>query len=102
MVDARYLNLIDQVARHIRLIDRPFGGLQVYSSSETGSYSFLGQLITTGDFFQLPPCNSEGMPPLFAFRSDAWLRVTQLFIHLRMVHRQADPGTPLLWSTVYI
>lgn len=30
MVDARYLNLIDQVARRIRFIDRPFGGLQVH------------------------------------------------------------------------
>ena len=96
MVDARYLNLIDQVARRVRFVERPFGGLQVHSSSETAFHSFFGQLITTGDFFQLPPCNSESKPPMFAFDSNAWLRVMQWFIHLRTVHRQADPGTALL------
>lgn len=94
MVDARFLDLIDQVARRIRFVERPFGGLQVRSSSETSFLSFFGQLISTGDFFQLPPCNSENMPPLFAFHSKAWVRVTQRFIYLKSVHRQADPGMP--------
>lgn len=40
MLPAWFFDLLDQVIRHVRRVDEPFGGLQ---------------LVACGDFFQLPP-----------------------------------------------
>ena len=40
MLPAWFFDLLDQVLRHVRHVDEPFGGLQ---------------LVLSGDFFQLPP-----------------------------------------------
>jgi ATP-dependent exoDNAse (exonuclease V) alpha subunit len=40
MLPAWFFDLLDQVLRHVRRVDEPFGGLQ---------------LVVSGDFFQLPP-----------------------------------------------
>ncbi|KAF8418658.1 hypothetical protein L210DRAFT_852513, partial [Boletus edulis BED1] len=77
MIDARYLDLLDAVARQIKGNDRPYGGIQ---------------LITTGDFFQLPPVESTAHHgSLLPFQSAAWVRATQRCISLKEVHRQAEP-----------
>lgn len=40
MLPAWFFDLLDQVLRHVRHVDKPFGGIQ---------------LVISGDFFQLPP-----------------------------------------------
>lgn len=54
MVDGVYFEKIEEVARHIRKNDKPFGGIQ---------------LILCGDFLQLPPVSkpAPGMNVLYQF-----------------------------------
>ena len=52
MLGANYIDLIDIVARRIRGINSPFGGIQV---------------VASGDFLQLPPVNDS-----FCFESPCW------------------------------
>ncbi|AAS52914.1 AER233Cp [Eremothecium gossypii ATCC 10895] len=79
MVDARFLDKLDYVARQLRgKPDAVFGGIQ---------------LVFTGDFFQLPPvtdrsAGNEG--PLFCFESRAWQQGIQKTLCLSQVFRQQD------------
>ena len=58
MLHAKQLNLVNQVLKHVRKNDNPFGGIQV---------------VVAGDFFQLPPIGSKGESnrDKFAFMSEA-------------------------------
>ena len=56
MMTPELFEKLDQVARKIRGVNTPFGGLQ---------------LILVGDFFQLPPVTLEGEVP-FVFESPLW------------------------------
>jgi hypothetical protein len=52
------LDLVDQVLRHVRKSELPFGGMQV---------------VLCGDFFQLPPVSGYGEPePKFVYHSRVW------------------------------
>lgn len=77
MLDAKRLDLVDQVAQKIRRDPRPFGGLQV---------------IVSGDFFQLPPVAKGGRnaAPNFAFRSAVWKTKTFTVCYLEQQYRQLD------------
>ncbi|CDR46033.1 CYFA0S21e01288g1_1 [Cyberlindnera fabianii] len=75
MLDGNFLDKLDQVARGVREVDLPFGGIQV---------------VLTGDFFQLPPVpNKQGPPVTFCFDCNAW-RFIQHKVLLHKVFRQAD------------
>lgn len=84
MIDSKYFDKIESVARYIRKNDKPFGGIQ---------------LILCGDFFQLPPIikkdggqnNMNNNDKRFCFQSIAWEKCIQHVYELNQVHRQNDP-----------
>ena len=75
MLHAKQLNAVNQVLKHMRQNDKPFGGIQV---------------VVAGDFFQLPPVGSRGESnrEKFAFMSDAWLEAGFKICYLTEQHRQ--------------
>ena len=72
MLDLEILEFIDKVARIIRNINLPFGGIQV---------------VFVGDFYQLPPVNSETK---FSFESKLWNNIIDYSIILKKSYRQTD------------
>ncbi len=79
MLHAKQLTLVDQVLKHVRHSDAPFGGIQ---------------LVVAGDFFQLPPVGnrSESNRDKFAFMSPAWLEANLKICYLSEQHRQQTDG----------
>ncbi|KAG8229872.1 hypothetical protein J437_LFUL008262 [Ladona fulva] len=91
MVDGKFFEKLERVARAVRGCDKPFGGIQ---------------LILCGDFFQLPPVSKEYSaksrkgnnhfeeehegPATFCFQSEAWDRCELQTFELQQVHRQKD------------
>ncbi|KAL0099689.1 hypothetical protein PUN28_019828 [Cardiocondyla obscurior] len=75
MVDSDFFDKIEEVARHVRRTDRPFGGIQ---------------LILCGDFFQLPPVSKTDDTAKFCFQSEAWQKCVHFNFELQTVHRQKD------------
>ena len=76
MLHAKQLNAVNQVLKHMRQSEEPFGGIQV---------------VVAGDFFQLPPVGNRGETnrEKFAFMSDAWLEAgLAKFAYLSEQHRQ--------------
>lgn len=70
------LDLVDEIAREVREIDQPFGGIQV---------------VLCGDFFQLPPVNRAGSRQGgFVVRSRAWAALNPTICYLSSQHRQDD------------
>jgi ATP-dependent DNA helicase PIF1 len=70
------LDLIDEICRHMKNMDKPFGGMQV---------------ILCGDFFQLPPIARFGEPAaLFAYQSEIWKTANFKICYLEEQHRQTD------------
>lgn len=70
------LDMVDQVARKVRRIDEPFGGIQV---------------ILCGDFFQLPPVSRSDEPPSsFVVNSEVWQMLEPVVCYLKEQHRQDD------------
>lgn len=70
------LDLIDQVLKHVRKSDKPFGGLQV---------------VLCGDFFQLPPVSGYGSREThFIYRSKAWHEGKFTVCYLSENYRQVD------------
>ena len=70
------LDMIEQITRHVREVDEPFGGLQV---------------VLCGDFFQLPPV-SRGDQPLgeFVVNAQIWEEFDPVICYLDEQHRQND------------
>jgi energy-coupling factor transporter ATP-binding protein EcfA2 len=70
------LDLIDEICRHMKNVDKPFGGLQV---------------ILCGDFFQLPPIARMGEPEArFAYEAETWQNANLKICYLEEQHRQTD------------
>jgi hypothetical protein len=70
------LDLIDQVLKHVRKSDEPFGGIQV---------------VLCGDFFQLPPVSRYGEREThFIYRSKAWHDGKFTVCYLSENYRQVD------------
>jgi ATP-dependent DNA helicase PIF1 len=70
------LDMVDQIARHVREIDAPFGGLQI---------------ILCGDFFQLPPINrGEQVEGSFVVSSGSWRDLDPVVCYLDEQYRQND------------
>ncbi|MEX1027973.1 MAG: helix-turn-helix domain-containing protein [Candidatus Paceibacterota bacterium] len=74
MLDARFIDTLDEVLRALRQRDEAFGGMQV---------------IFVGDFFQLPPVSRERQMQ-FAFRARAWREAKPVVCYLHEQYRQED------------
>lgn len=79
MLDGRLFDKIEEMARIIRDMDEPFGGIQ---------------LVLSGDFFQLPPVpdsdSTTRIASTFAFEAKSWLRCVGPPVFLETVFRQKD------------
>jgi ATP-dependent DNA helicase PIF1 len=70
------LDMVDQIARKVRDIDAPFGGIQV---------------ILCGDFFQLPPVTRrDSRPGALVVSSNVWQELDPVVCYLNEQHRQND------------
>lgn len=70
------LDMVDQVLRHVRQDERPFGGIQV---------------VMSGDFFQLPPINRGGSRAgNFVVYADVWQELKPVVLYLQQQYRQQD------------
>ena len=68
------LDLVDQVARVAKAVDKPFGGMQV---------------VLCGDLFQLPPITKEGDVD-WIFNAQVWQEMALKICYLQEQHRQED------------
>jgi ATP-dependent DNA helicase PIF1 len=76
MLHSFRLDMVDEVLRHVRKNDQPFGGIQV---------------ILCGDFFQLPPVQrQESKPGGFITDSAVWQAGTFTVCYLEKQYRQAN------------
>lgn len=75
MLPGRTLDFLNFLFKKVRGDDRPFGGCQV---------------ITTGDFLQLPPVRKGAEPYDWAFNSKAWKEGNFKIFLLEKIRRQAD------------
>lgn len=88
MLDGAFLDKLEVVARNIRNINKPFGGIQ---------------LVLTGDFFQLPPVEKRDGPQVkFCFESKSWKTCINHTILLKEVFRQSDPTFVNLLNAVRV
>jgi ATP-dependent DNA helicase PIF1 len=70
------LDMVDQIARTVREVDAPFGGMQV---------------ILCGDFFQLPPISRDDeQEASFVITSSVWRDLDPVVCYLSEQHRQDD------------
>ena len=81
MMSQKIFELCDLIGRHVRKIDKPFGGIQ---------------MIFTGDFFQLPPVGDKDgnlNTSNFCFQSKNWFNTFKMenHIQLKTIFRQNDP-----------
>lgn len=72
MLQGSFLNMLDQLARAIRDLDVPFGGLQ---------------MVLVGDMFQLPPITRGAQETDFAFCSQSWRNLDPESCYLSEQHR---------------
>lgn len=70
------LDMVDEIARKVRGVDAPFGGIQV---------------VLCGDFFQLPPVSRrESREGGFVVSSHVWQELDPVVCYLTEQHRQND------------
>nr|XP_030134825.1 ATP-dependent DNA helicase PIF1 [Taeniopygia guttata] len=75
MVDGKFFDKLEAVARAVRKRDEPFGGIQ---------------LIICGDFLQLPPVSKANEETKFCFQAKCWRKCIHINMELTEVRRQAD------------
>lgn len=81
MLSINVFEKVDYICKTIRKCQKPFGGIQV---------------IFVGDFFQLPPVDSNSL----LFESDIWKELNPKSVHLKIVHRQEEEEYSSLLSRV--
>jgi ATP-dependent DNA helicase PIF1 len=70
------LDMVDEILRHVRESEEPFGGAQV---------------VLSGDFFQLPPVNrADSRQGSFITASQVWLKNVFTVCYLEEQFRQSD------------
>ena len=77
MLSAKTINLLDDIARALRNIPSPFGGIQI---------------ILVGDFYQLPPIGNPHDPltSAFCFESERWSTLIDDVVELSTCFRHVD------------
>ncbi|XP_074453630.1 ATP-dependent DNA helicase PIF1 [Larus michahellis] len=85
MVDGKFFDRLEAVARAVRKRDEPFGGIQ---------------LIICGDFLQLPPVCKANEETKFCFQSKSWRKCIHINMELTEVRRQTDKTFVSLLSAV--
>lgn len=77
MLHQRQLTLVDQVLKHFKMNQLPFGGIQV---------------VFCGDFFQLPPVggSQESSKEKFCFMSSVWVNAAPTICYLTKQYRQTN------------
>ncbi|NXG21706.1 PIF1 helicase, partial [Grallaria varia] len=85
MVDGKFFDKLEAVARAVRKRDEPFGGIQ---------------LIICGDFLQLPPVCKANEETKFCFQAKSWRKCIHLNMELTEVRRQTDKTFVSLLSAV--
>ncbi|XP_067423968.1 ATP-dependent DNA helicase PIF1 isoform X2 [Emydura macquarii macquarii] len=75
MVEDKFFDKLEAVARAVRKRDDPFGGIQ---------------LIICGDFLQLPPVSKGNEETKFCFQAKSWRKCIHMNMELTEVRRQAD------------
>lgn len=74
MMDAEYMDKVNAVLQLVRKSQLPFGGIQI---------------ITSGDFFQLPPPQKGRKEPLYLFQVSLWDKLVEKTVVLSKVYRQS-------------
>jgi ATP-dependent exoDNAse (exonuclease V) alpha subunit len=70
------LDMVDEVCRVVRKVDKPFGGIQI---------------IMSGDFFQLPPINrGDSRAGGFVVNSRVWHELDPVICYIEEQYRQDD------------
>lgn len=77
MISAKLFDHLDYIARKIKGVDKPWGGIQI---------------VVSGDFFQLPPIADDYDEAMYAFDADCWNDSFDLQVELTRVFRQSDAG----------
>ncbi|KAM9280603.1 ATP-dependent DNA helicase PIF1 [Cariama cristata] len=85
MVDGKFFDKLEAVARAVRKRDEPFGGIQ---------------LIICGDFLQLPPVCKANEETKFCFQAKSWRKCIHINMELTEVRRQTDKNFVSLLSAV--
>ncbi|NXA19934.1 PIF1 helicase, partial [Ibidorhyncha struthersii] len=85
MVDGKFFDRLEAVARAVRKRDEPFGGIQ---------------LIICGDFLQLPPVCKANEETKFCFQAKSWRKCIDINMELTEVRRQTDKTFVSLLSAV--
>ncbi|NWQ97648.1 PIF1 helicase, partial [Burhinus bistriatus] len=85
MVDGKFFDRLEAVARVVRKRDEPFGGIQ---------------LIICGDFLQLPPVCKANEETKFCFQAKSWRKCIHVNMELTEVWRQTDKTFVSLLSAV--
>src|SRR5437868_6685818 len=75
MLNGDLLDNLESIARAVRKIDAPFGGLQ---------------LIFSGDFFQIPPVAKDKKNSKLCFEAQSCKKCLHCFIILTKIHRQSE------------
>jgi ATP-dependent DNA helicase PIF1 len=81
MLEADIFDKLDILARKIRKVDEPFGGIQ---------------LILSGDFLQLPPIKSDN----FCFEAFSWDEVIHETFYFDKIIRQNDEKLQLILNNI--
>ncbi|KDD76138.1 PIF1-like helicase [Helicosporidium sp. ATCC 50920] len=74
MLDGRWFDALERLAREIRRDSRPWGGVQ---------------LVLSGDFHQLPPVSRDGSR-VYCFEASTWGRVIKEQLTMTQVFRQGE------------
>uniref|UniRef100_A0A8C3TNQ6 ATP-dependent DNA helicase PIF1 n=1 Tax=Catharus ustulatus TaxID=91951 RepID=A0A8C3TNQ6_CATUS len=85
MVDGKFFDKLEAVARAVRKQDEPFGGIQ---------------LIICGDFLQLPPVCKANEETKFCFQAKSWRKCIHINMELTEVRRQTDKTFVSLLSAI--
>ncbi|XP_033920285.1 ATP-dependent DNA helicase PIF1 isoform X1 [Melopsittacus undulatus] len=85
MVDGKFFDKLEAVARAVRKREEPFGGIQ---------------LIICGDFLQLPPVCKANEETTFCFQAKSWRKCIHINMELTEVRRQTDKTFVSLLSAI--
>ena len=88
MVDGGFFDYLESIARQLKNINQPFGGIQ---------------LVLCGDFLQLPPVVKNDENVKFCFQSESWDECVPARFELREVYRQSgDPEFAKMLNNVRV